>query len=128
MNQDNSNKNCALENEVFAKDQNTVYNPNTNTMLYGINRNMKVLGVSDGTCNQINPLMYTDNYKCGFGAAGGNKCFPNVYKDNNYGIENFEGGCSMNYDIYSIILVAVLIIFILIIISKNNDDKEFFDV
>jgi hypothetical protein len=63
----------------YAKEQNTVYNPKTNEMLYGINSNMHVSGVSDGTCNQINPLIYTPNYICGAGAAGGNRCVPDAY-------------------------------------------------
>ena len=76
--------NCNKVNQ-YASDQNTVYDPMKNLMLYGINSNMGVLGVSDGTCNQINPLIYTQPYKCGFGAAGGNPCRPDAY-----GIENFE--------------------------------------
>jgi hypothetical protein len=63
----------------YAKEQNTVYNPKTNEMLYGINSNMHVSGVSDGTCNQINPLIYTPRYICGAGAAGGNRCVPDAY-------------------------------------------------
>jgi hypothetical protein len=58
----------------YAKQQNTFYNPETNTMLYGIDSNMGVTGVSDGTCDQINPLIYTDRYKCGVGVAGANPC------------------------------------------------------
>ena len=42
----------------YANEQNTVYDPMTNQILYGINSNMHVSGVSDGTCNQINPLIY----------------------------------------------------------------------
>ena len=42
----------------YAKEQNTVYDPMTNQILYGINSNMHVSGVSDGTCNQINPLLF----------------------------------------------------------------------
>ena len=37
---------------------------------------MRATGVGDGTCNQINPLIYTDPYKCGFGAAGGTASVP----------------------------------------------------
>lgn len=63
----------------YAKEQNTVYNPKTNQILYGINSNMHVSGVSDGTCNQINPLIYTPNYICGAGAAGANRCVKDAY-------------------------------------------------
>lgn len=63
----------------YAKEQNTVYDPMTNQILYGINSNMHVSGVSDGTCNQINPLIYTPRYKCGAGVAGGNRCVPDAY-------------------------------------------------
>ncbi len=69
----------------YAREQNTVYNPMTNQILYGINSNMHVSGVSDGTCNQVNPNIFTSNYMCGAGAAGGNRC-----KKDAYGIENFE--------------------------------------
>ena len=63
----------------FAKEQNTIYNPMTNQILYGINSNMHVSGVSDGTCNQINPQIYTPNNICGAGAAGGNRCVKDAY-------------------------------------------------
>ncbi len=70
----------------FAKEQNTVYDPMTNQMLYGINSNMHVSGVSDGTCDQINPMIYTQNYICGAGTAGGNRCVKDAYD-----IDTFPG-------------------------------------
>ena len=73
---------CSTINQ-YAREQNTVYDPLTNQMLYGINTNMHVLGVSDGTCNQINPYIFQQNNICGSGAAGGNRCTPDAY-----GIEN----------------------------------------
>ena len=63
----------------YAKKQNTFYDPKNNLMLYGIDSNMAAAGVSNGTCNQVNPLIYTDRYKCGAGTAGGNPCVQDMY-------------------------------------------------
>ena len=52
----------------YAKEQNTIYNPLTNQILYGVNSAMKVSGVSDGTCNQINPYIFAPQNICGAGA------------------------------------------------------------
>jgi hypothetical protein len=100
---------CSKNPYNYANDQNTVYDANTNTMLYGINSRMKVTGVSDGTCNQINPLIYKDNYKCGLGAAGGNPCHPH-----NKIIESFNnlGDCNITRFVTSILLLLVLLLFI----------------
>lgn len=95
----------------YAKEQNTVYDPITNQMLYGINSNMHVSGVSDGTCNQINPLMFTPRYMCGAGAAGGNRCVPDAYPQA-YSIENFESncrGCNMTEFVIFILIVLIII-------------------
>jgi hypothetical protein len=100
--------------KTYAKNQNTVYDPINNLMLYGINSNMAVSGVSDGTCNQINPLIFTQMYKCGSGAAGGNPCVPDAY-----GIENFESGDSCGVKHLFFVLIFVLIILYLIH-NKNN--------
>ncbi len=93
----------------YARDQNTIYDSKNNLMLYGINSNMAVSGVSDGTCNQINPLMFTQGYKCGAGAAGGNPCVPDAY-----GIENFESGdsCGTKQLFYALIIVLVILFLI----------------
>lgn len=88
----------------YASDQNTIYDPMQNMMLYGINANMGVLGVSDGTCNQINPLIYTQPYRCGFGAAGGNPCVPDAY-----GIENFEMSTGATVGLTMVVLLAMSI-------------------
>ena len=111
--------NCNKVNQ-YASDQNTVYDPIKNLMLYGINSNMGVLGVSDGTCNQINPLIYTDPYKCGFGAAGANPCVPDAY-----GIENFDASPSTcdNYNIFENFIFLVIIT-ILIILFYNKYYKK----
>ena len=39
----NNNLNCNRINE-YAKKQNTIYDPSTNQILYGINKNMNVIG------------------------------------------------------------------------------------
>ncbi len=106
---------CSKNPYNYANDQNTVYDANTNTMLYGINSRMRVLGVSDGTCNQINPLIYQDNYKCGLGSAGGNPC-------NNKIIESFSntGSCNITFFVTSILLTLVLILFIYTFYNHNN--------
>ena len=99
---------CSTINQ-YAREQNTVYDPLTNQMLYGINTNMHVLGVSDGTCNQINPYIMQQNNICGMGAAGGNRCVNDAY-----GIENFSdfsttNGCNVT------ILVVIVILFIFLL-------------
>jgi len=96
----------------FAKQQNTIYDPLTNQMLYGLNSNMNVLGVSDGTCNQINPAIYQLNNICGSGTAGGNRCVKDAY-----GIENFNANyisntcdsCNVTQFIIAVILIIILI-------------------
>ena len=110
--------NCNKVNQ-YASDQNTVYDPVKNLMLYGINSNMGVLGVSDGTCNQINPLIYTDPYKCGFGAAGANPCVPDAY-----GIENFDAKpCNNNNIFENSIFLLIIIILIILFYNKYYKDK-----
>lgn len=115
----------------FAKQQNTVYDPLTNQILYGINSNMHVSGVSDGTCNQINPLIFTPRYKCGAGAAGGNRCVAdalaqNPYSQNNSNIngrENFTSNNNCNGCNTTEVVIFILIVIALIgmIYSKNNN-------
>ncbi len=103
---------------TYAKEQNTVYDPVDNLMLYGINTNMGVLGVSDGTCNQINPQIFTPNQICGFGAAGGNPCRPDAY-----GIEPFqcdETNCDYCGSIQIAIVIVLLAIFALFFFLKKN--------
>ncbi len=108
--------NCAKVDK-YARDQNTVYDPMKNLMLYGINSNMGVLGVSDGTCRQINPLIFTQPYKCGFGAAGGNPCVKDAYN-----IENFESGKS-NYWIKDLIILVVIILIITYIFNSKSSKE-----
>lgn len=101
----------------YAKEQNTIYNPNTNQILYGISTNTHVSGVSDGTCNQYDPLLKSDHYKCGAGAAGGNRCVKDV---NN--IEHFASNCFRNCNEY-IYLIILIVFFIFILYSKSHKFK-----
>ena len=100
---------CTENPYEYANKQNTFYDPQTNQFLYGINNKMRATGVGDGTCNQINPLIYQDNYKCGLGSAGGNPCHPH-----NKIIESFSntGSCNITFFVTSILLTLVLILFI----------------
>ncbi len=106
--------------DKYAKEQNTIYNPETNQILYGINSNMHVSGVSDGTCNQINPLIYSKYNICGAGTAGANRCVPQAYPQA-YQIENFDASkfcdiCDLVWYIISFILLGLLIS---IVIKRN---------
>lgn len=125
----------------YAKEQNTKYNPLTNQILYGINSAMKVSGVSDGTCNQINPYIYEPENICGAGTAGGNRCEPDMLNENpfgqymleldekpveqnnyeylnsnlnNYDLENFESNCNMcdSCNVTEFIITLLLVILI----------------
>lgn len=103
----------------YAKEQNTIYDPMTNQILYGINSNMYVSGVSDGTCDQINPLISTPRYICGAGAAGANRCVSNTDSKTN-DIETFDyttNSCNVTEFVISLLLV---VIFIGILYSRNN--------
>lgn len=121
----------------YAREQNTVYDPMTNQILYGINSNMHVSGVSDGTCNQINPLLFTPRYMCGAGTAGGNRCVPDVLAQDPYSstktqnntnefsntFENFNStGSNCNGCNITEFIIFILIIFMLVglIYTKNN--------
>ena len=76
---------CNIENiSVSVTDRNTIYDPNTNQFLYGLNSNMRASGVSDGTCNQLNPWIFEQNNICGSGVAGGNTCKKRLNKMENY--------------------------------------------
>jgi hypothetical protein len=111
---------CTENPYEYANNQNTVYDPKTNTFLYGINNKMRATGVGDGTCNQINPLIFQDNYKCGFGSAGGNPC--------KKVIESFKNDCDDNdykvSDIIRIILIILTVILIIYIYCNCSKKKE----
>ena len=114
---------CGCKSKNFADFEGAEYSPLNNQILYGINKNMKALGVSDGTCNQVNPQIYTDTYKCGLGVAGGNPCSDNnVITDFNYienpdNMETFENTEKYNKKIngYNFTNIINIIIIILII-------------
>ena len=114
------------DNLLYAKEQNTIYDPINNKMLYGINSNMKVLGVSDGTCNQLSPWLSQPNYICGLGTAGGNRCVPDAYENNNYGnnandkLEHFESTTNSYNVTSSVIIVILIMILIGVLYSKYN--------
>lgn len=107
---------CTENPYEYANKQNTFYDPQTNQFLYGINNKMRATGVGDGTCNQINPLIFQDNYKCGFGSAGGNPCkkviesFSKRKKNKN----------KFSDYITSIILVLIIILIIYIFCNCNK--------
>jgi len=109
----------------YAKEQNTIYDPMTNQILYGINSNMHVSGVSDGTCNQINPYIFKPSNICGFGAAGGNRCVKDAYPAA-YSIENFDSNkyyCDSCNITEFIIMMLLIILFIGILYSKYTNNK-----
>lgn len=121
MNQNYSNDCACNSMDKYAQQQNTIYDPLTNTILYGINSQMEVSGVSDGTCNQINPIIFTQNYMCGAGTAGANRCvgINNPNNPNNFNsLENFQSDthnyscdyCDLTQFIITIFLVLLLII------------------
>ena len=86
-------------------------NYDENKILYGQSNQAKVLGVSNGTCNQLNPLIYTQQYKCGLGTAGGNP-----YYNKNKTIEKFinlNDIKSYNITSYINILIVILLIFLI---------------
>ncbi len=86
----------------YASLQGAEYDPETNTILYGISTNMRAIGVNSGNGVVINPLMYTERQKCGLGSADGNPYRENFtsngHDDNNY--------------YYVIIAIIILIIII----------------
>jgi hypothetical protein len=108
---------CTENPYEYANKQNTIYDPNTNQYLYGINNKMRATGVGDGTCNQINPLIFQNNYKCGFGSAGGNPC--------RKVIESFTNDDNVNkVSDYVTSIVLVLIILLIIYIFCNCSKKQ----
>jgi len=108
--------NCSLQAYNAANKQNTIYNAKNNEILYGINNHLKASGVSDGTCNQINPMMLRYSARCGVGAAGGNPCYPNT-------IEPFESNNSCNITGFITILFLLLILMLYICIGYYEQKK-----
>jgi len=69
--------------ENYADKQNTIYDKTTNKMLYGINNKMAAFGVSDGTSDQLDPLLVLNDHKYGAGTAGANPCVLERFDDTN---------------------------------------------
>lgn len=108
----------------YAKEQNTVYDPLTNQMLYGINSSMHVSGVSDGTCNQINPWIFAPTNICGAGAAGGNRCVKDAYPDA-YGIEKFDADKACDYcNVTEFVKMLLLVILLIGILYTKSTGKN----
>lgn len=101
----------------YAASQHAKYDKKTNQILYGIDTNMKVLGVSDGTCDQKNVMLKLNRYKCGLGTAGGNPCYPSnqkyYLKTNN--IETFDNIMNSKYK-QEIIIIVIILVFILLVV------------
>ena len=107
---------CSENPYEYANKQNTIYDPTTNQFLYGINNKMRATGVGDGTCNQINPLIFQNNNKCGFGSAGGNPCNTKI-------IESFNSDNNYKISDYITSIIIVLVILLLIYIYCNCSKK-----
>ena len=113
---------CRTNAYNYAKSQGTYYDDKSNTMLYGLSNNLRVSGVSDGTCNQINPMMLRYSGRCAAGAAGANPCVA----DNNEYIEPFcdsTYGCNINQFITIVFLILVLFILININILEKKEQN-----
>ena len=106
--------NCVANANKYAKDQGTFYDETTNKMLYGMSNNLRVTGVSDGTLNQINPLMLK---QMGAGVAGANPC----YNDNNQYIEPF---CNSNLNINHYIGITFLGLILILVVMINMNESN----
>jgi len=106
----------------YANKQNTIYDKNDNTMLYGINNKMHPFGVSDGTCNQLDQLLLTNKHICGAGVAGGNPCYHKLHnKIPTYGLEGFSSESTNGIKITeNIILLILVVLIIYFLIAKNK--------
>jgi len=109
---------CQVDAYDYANKQNTFYDEKKNQILYGRSNLMRASGVSDGTCNQINPLMLRHQAKCGVGSAGGNPCYPDT-------VEPFEQngssqGCNINNFVTMLFLILILLLFININYYENQ--------
>jgi hypothetical protein len=111
---------CTENPYEYANKQNTFYDPQTNQFLYGINNKMRATGVGDGTCNQINPLIFQDNYKCGLGSAGGNPCKKVIESFNS---ENSNHKVSDYITSIVLFFIIILIIYIYCNCSKSKNNK-----
>jgi hypothetical protein len=103
---------CKNINE-YAEKQNTFYDVETNQMLYGIDSNTHALGVSNGTCNQINPMIYKNHYKCSSGVAGGSPCYKNSS-------DKIEGFSMLNNRFKSLEIIILFALLLLLIFGYNS--------
>jgi hypothetical protein len=141
-NQNNYLSECQIASYNFANKQNAIYDQKNNEILYGRSNLMQPSGVSDGTCNQINPMMLRYGARCGLGSAGGNPCFPDTiepvrtYKGNkifNNGTENlnfdtyepFQQNNNQSCNIGGFVTILFLILILLLFINVNYyENKE----
>ena len=110
-----SNLNCIPKSYKYAQNQGTYYDEKNNKMLYDISNNLKVTGVSDGTNNQINPLML----KYASGVAGANPCV----NDNNEYIETYNNLLNSDLyiqDNYNYYISLLLVILLILLFYKKN--------
>ena len=119
-NRPNSLSQCQNKAYDSAHKQNTFYDDKTNQILYGRSSLMRVTGVSDGTCNQINPLMLRHEARCGTGAAGGNPCYPNTVEP----FENNESKASQGCNISGFVTMLYLILILLLFININYYEQK----
>lgn len=98
----------------YAAFENANYDPQTNQILYGQSASAHSFGVSNGTCvhDQMNPLIYTPQYKCGFGVAGGNPSYMDsssvVSKEGFENVEKINKGRNVTLIINIIIVILIL--------------------
>jgi hypothetical protein len=99
----------------YAAFQNANFNPETNQILYGQSASANVFGVSNGTCqnNQLNPLIFTPQYKCGFGVAGGNPSYMDTELTYN-SKEGFENVQKLNNGMNVTLIVNIVIILLIL--------------
>ena len=109
---------CQVDAYNYANKQNTFYDEKQNQILYGRSNLMRASGVSDGTCNQINPLMLRHQARCGVGSAGGNPCYPDTVEP--FGQSNVSQGCNINGFVTMLFLILILLLFININYYENK--------
>jgi hypothetical protein len=108
---------CEIDAYNYANKQNAIYDKNKNQILYGRSNLMRVSGVSDGTCNQIDPLMLRYEARCGLGSAGGNPCYPDT-------VEPFASGNTYGCNINGFVTMLFLILIFLLFININYYEKK----
>jgi hypothetical protein len=115
---------CQIDAYKSANKQNTFYDKANNQILYGRSNLMRVTGVSDGTCNQINPLMTRYSARCGTGSAGGNPCYPNAVEPFK---QNSDDSCGNNISGFVTILFLTLILILFISIGYHEKQQRLYN-